>query len=732
MSPLFAQAQQAWKQTIEQLRYTLNRADFDAWVRDARPLRYDGQVLTVGVANAYARDWLTDRLRATLENTLRGLLNAPVQVVFVVTSPKAVATAAPDSPENAFPDNGTIVPQAAAPDPAPAASPDDAPKAHAQPPPNLDLQAVSARLRDALQQTHRVIFIPGYFLRWLPRLGTRAGWLYVALRQTYFLANLQPHGPGQRIPPGQALEVSRATLAHWSHLTPRTINNILNQNLLQPLVKVERDRHLNAHRQAPNRYIFTHDLPLTPADLARALAYLTRRGLEDDPIAALAQALQQPPQALLTSPDEVEGDALVTAPLTGSLSLRDQIARRLRPRHLPQETLAKALGMAELLETSLVESEGKLFIPWYFIEHHLPRLGHTLAWLYVVALHRAAREGRAAARGFRTLQTTSRQVAAWLGLKKARYGRDLIPPLPLEADTAADDPAAFVRRLPGRGSTFTLAVQSLLPLTAADAAAYDLALRALAACVQRDDFAPLHALVAAPAPPSPETLAALQTLANAPDASAANLQRAWEALQQVSTVLPEISSGLLENTPEKRQFFPSEAPKPSRGNAKTFPRERQNLPAEPAKNFPHVNFNNPQATSEKTLEQPSPRAGGGATWQWQQLTTNQLAPETLKTLRQRPAWHWVSWLLYATAHTEQIANPLGFAVHKTRQGHSAGGVYDILAQVSPERLQAWVARHLDYGPESVLAEEPLWREFAQTPRAAMLALASWLAAVDFV
>ncbi len=739
MPSSLAQAEQAWKQATDQLRYTLSRADFDAWVRDARPLRYDGQVLTVGVANAYARDWLADRLRATLENALRGILAAPVQVVFVVASPETAANNG-NGTNHANRANGTIVPQEADARAAPADAPPPAqaqaaptPAAETRSPPALDLHAVSLRLRDALQQAHRVVFVPGYFLRWLPHIGTRAGWLYVALRQTYFLANIHPYGPGQRIPAGQALEVSRATLAHWSHLTPRTINNILNQNLLHPLVRVERDRHVNAHRQAPNRYIFTHDMPLTPQDLAAALAWLERHGLDDDPIAALAQALQQPPRALLAPPAGEADASPPDMPMRANLSLRDHIARRLRRLHLPQETLAKALGMTELLETSLVDAEGKLFIPWYFIAHHLPRLGHTVAWLYIVARHRAERGGRPAQQGFRALDVTSRDVARWLGLKKVRYGRDLIPVAALEAETPPDDTAAFLRRPPGRGSTFTLAVQSILPLTPADAAAYDIALRALAACVQRDDFAALHALLAT-APPSPEALHALQTLARAATPSPEALRRAWEALRDVSTTLPEISPGAPPQPAPERQKIPSAVPKDSLGKATNFPRTRQRFPSEPAKKFPHVNLDNPQGlTPPETLETPPNRAGGEVhRWQWAMLPQNLVAPAVWQALQAFPAWHWVSWLLYVTAAGDAIEHPLGFAVHKTRQGVSAGGVYDVLAQMPPEHLRAGLARHLAFGPEAVWAETPAWRVFEHVPRARMQQLAAWLGAKDFV
>ncbi len=727
-APLLAQAQQAWEQVLGQLRYTLNRADFETWLRDARPLAYDGQVLTVGVANAYARDWLTDRLRTTLEQQLRGILNAPIQVVFRVTSP---ATAA--SP------NGTTVPQPHKPR-APS-SPSTSPQTAAAPPTNWDLQALSLRLRDAFVQPQRIVFLPGYFLRWLPYLGSRAGWLYVALRQTYFLANVAPYGPGQRIPAGQALEVPRAALAHWSHLTKRTINNILNQGLLSPLVTVERNRHRDAHRQAPNRYIFTADLPLTPNDLASTLAALEAYGLTSDPVAALAYALQQPPQNLL-SPTLAPSPDL--PPLSPPVSLRTAVSKRLRGRGLSGETFAKVLGMAELLETSLIDAEGKLFISWYFIEHHLPALGHTVAWLYLAARHRAQRHGKMAANGFRTLQVTSREVAGWLGLKKARYGRDLIPVCDQPAAPATHAPAAaaFLHRAAGRGNAFTLFVQTLEPLTPADQEAYQLALRALAASIQHDDCNALRQIQQAyRAGNHPMAQNRLLTLIHqadpaTPPASPSHetLQRALEALAQVAISqtttadVPKISSRAATQPTENSQKFPPEPPNFAHGSAKNFPQPRQFLPTEPAKNFPHLNHVNPPSPPENLEKTHLTQAGGEKSlWAWNDLLPHlDLAPQIAQQLQNQPAWHFVSWLLYATAHHKQLDNPLGFAIHKTLQGHPATGPWAALAQSAPEDLHHLLQRHLQYGIEAVLAIDGRWEPLQHASSAALLQLATWL------
>jgi len=79
-------AEQAWQSVLGQLQMEMPRASFDTWVRDTRPVSYDKGVLTVGVRNAYARDWLESRLADTVSRLLIGILNTNVTVNFVVVN----------------------------------------------------------------------------------------------------------------------------------------------------------------------------------------------------------------------------------------------------------------------------------------------------------------------------------------------------------------------------------------------------------------------------------------------------------------------------------------------------------------------------------------------------------------------------------------------------------------------------------------------------------------------
>lgn len=76
--------QQAWQSVLGQLQMEMPRASFDTWVRDTRPLHFENGLLTIGVRNAYARDWLESRLTGMISQMLAGITDSNVSVNFVV------------------------------------------------------------------------------------------------------------------------------------------------------------------------------------------------------------------------------------------------------------------------------------------------------------------------------------------------------------------------------------------------------------------------------------------------------------------------------------------------------------------------------------------------------------------------------------------------------------------------------------------------------------------------
>lgn len=102
-------AAQAWQAVLGQLQLEMPKASYDTWVRDTELVSYEDGLLVVGVQNAYARDWLDQRLRSSVERLLAGVMNRSVQVRFVVWQQstaslepvfEVIPSAVPSSPES--------------------------------------------------------------------------------------------------------------------------------------------------------------------------------------------------------------------------------------------------------------------------------------------------------------------------------------------------------------------------------------------------------------------------------------------------------------------------------------------------------------------------------------------------------------------------------------------------------------------------------------------------------
>lgn len=81
-------AEHAWQATLGQLQLEMSKASFDTWVSSAEFLGYNVETgcFEIGVKNAYARDWLDDRLSAKMARLLTGMLGNPVTTKIKVGS----------------------------------------------------------------------------------------------------------------------------------------------------------------------------------------------------------------------------------------------------------------------------------------------------------------------------------------------------------------------------------------------------------------------------------------------------------------------------------------------------------------------------------------------------------------------------------------------------------------------------------------------------------------------
>ena len=78
------EGKQAWQAALGQLQLEMPKAAYDTWVRDAELISVSDSKFTIGVRNAYARDWLDSRLKSTISKLLTGSLNRPIEIEFEI------------------------------------------------------------------------------------------------------------------------------------------------------------------------------------------------------------------------------------------------------------------------------------------------------------------------------------------------------------------------------------------------------------------------------------------------------------------------------------------------------------------------------------------------------------------------------------------------------------------------------------------------------------------------
>ncbi len=82
-------ANQVWPATLGELQLQMTRATFDTWLRGSRLLKHEDDLFVIGVKNGYAKDWLENRLLATIKRTLARLVGRTVDVQFIVWDEQA-------------------------------------------------------------------------------------------------------------------------------------------------------------------------------------------------------------------------------------------------------------------------------------------------------------------------------------------------------------------------------------------------------------------------------------------------------------------------------------------------------------------------------------------------------------------------------------------------------------------------------------------------------------------
>jgi hypothetical protein len=380
--------EQAWQSVLGQLQMEMPRASFDTWVRNTQLLTCENGLVTIGVRNQYARDWLENRLTSTIARLLAGMLNQGVEVQFVVAS----CESEPDDSE----------PEADEPDT------DEA-----------ETEVVNRLRYDEIVAPARIVAIPGYFNRLLPEIGARAAWLYVGWRQAVWNGERGYEG-GSR---SRRIAVSQIT--RFSGLGRRTFFRAADEpatwQALAGLVEKQdgspcwkQGRDQRSHR-LPNKYTVHLTLPLSQADSQAVLEWLTdylQEGI------SLLDALNR-----TIAIKELVGELLPlagTAPnQTSTFQTVMDIAVSLNDGELSPDIQAAA----EKLHRRIISGFGTLLITHYFLEKVIPtaKLTPPQAWLVTLLRDRCyvnAQTGEV--RDEVMIRGGYPELASWLGLSRSK------------------------------------------------------------------------------------------------------------------------------------------------------------------------------------------------------------------------------------------------------------------------------------------------------------------------
>jgi chromosomal replication initiator protein len=77
-------AGQLWHAALGELQLQMTKATFDTWVKPTFALAYEEGTLVVGVRNAYAKQWLENRLYGMIQRTLNHILGRSAEVRFIL------------------------------------------------------------------------------------------------------------------------------------------------------------------------------------------------------------------------------------------------------------------------------------------------------------------------------------------------------------------------------------------------------------------------------------------------------------------------------------------------------------------------------------------------------------------------------------------------------------------------------------------------------------------------
>jgi chromosomal replication initiator protein len=82
-------ASDIWQAALGELQLQMTRGTFNTWLKSTQVISYEDGVLIIGVENGYVKDWLSNRLLATIQRTVTNIAGHTIEVKFAVWSQKS-------------------------------------------------------------------------------------------------------------------------------------------------------------------------------------------------------------------------------------------------------------------------------------------------------------------------------------------------------------------------------------------------------------------------------------------------------------------------------------------------------------------------------------------------------------------------------------------------------------------------------------------------------------------
>jgi len=331
------------------------RASYDTWVRDTKALLYERGQLTVGVRNAYARDWLESRLQSTVSRLLIGIMNETVSVEFVVPQ---IEVPQESSEEESEPSNDHEIALAA-----------------------------STEYENEVKP-HRVVVFPGYALRLLAQgdLNAKEMSLWIAFRQAAYFDWIKTKKKGatftRNIPHQDVIRF--ANMSRTSFFREITDKDSLAAGMVLRVPEIAAQTYNNPYLDNANRWTVSmsprltrHDAAVIELILASDLALA-----EKEEKARIAAALQSLEELVERSPADYL-DMSVKVSKNAPAGMMEVLRRTLG---IEDDIPAALFSAAEALQNKIINAYGKVVVTHHFLTVIAPhfRLTQSQMWTAIV------------------------------------------------------------------------------------------------------------------------------------------------------------------------------------------------------------------------------------------------------------------------------------------------------------------------------------------------------------